>query len=212
MRKVAAKEVFEEKPANTASLSQRKKVRGIGINDSTYITNYISESGRTLHCPYYVKWVDMFKRCYSDIYHKKQPTYKDCSVSEDWILFSNFKEWMKSQDWKGKQLDKDLLFLGNKVYSPDTCVFIDSKVNSLLSDNRATRGKHAQGVCFCKSKQKYKASCSFGGNPKHLGYFTTEDAAESEYKRCKVMYILEVAEEVYDPRVKQVLKDIAKSY
>ena len=74
------------------------------------------------------------------------PTYKGCSVSEEWLRFSNFKRWMEKQDWDGKQLDKDILFEGNKVYSAETCVFVTSVVNSFTSDSGAKRGEWLIGV------------------------------------------------------------------
>ena len=39
---------------------------------------------------------------------------------------------MEQQDYIGKVLDKDLKVTGNKIYSPETCLFISPKVNGYL--------------------------------------------------------------------------------
>lgn len=41
----------------------------------------------------YSTWVTMLRRCYSVKFQEKQPTYKSCSVCEEWITYSNFKNW-----------------------------------------------------------------------------------------------------------------------
>ena len=77
-------------------------------------------------CPYYMKWHGMLQRCHSVAYikKKKNPTYKDCWACDEWLLFSNFKAWMRAQEWEGKHIDKDLLITGNKKkYSPETSYF-----------------------------------------------------------------------------------------
>lgn len=89
----------------------RKLVFGIGINDASYsisiteTVGYINgkQKQRVIwSCPYYVKWTDMLKRCYSDKYKQKYVTYKDCIVCKEWFYFSNFIRWVDSQpnrDW-----------------------------------------------------------------------------------------------------------------
>ena len=88
----------------------------------------------------------MLARCYSAKFQEHCPTYTGCTVAEDWLKFSNFKDWMEKQQWEGKQLDKDILFEGNKVYGPDTCVFVSPMVNTFTIDSGAARGKWLIGV------------------------------------------------------------------
>src|SRR5690554_513591 len=106
-------------------MKNRKLVHGVGVNDADYVIQKWEEFGyvdgkrkRKLvwRCPYYGVWVRMLERCYSAKTQDRRPTYKGCSVSEEWLTFSTFKDWMKTQKWEGLQLDKDLLFEGNKVY------------------------------------------------------------------------------------------------
>ena len=69
----------------------------------------------------YVAWDAMLQRCYDDKLHKRHPSYKDCTVCEEWLNFQNFAKWFNDNNIDGCQLDKDLLIKGNKIYSPETC-------------------------------------------------------------------------------------------
>ena len=53
-------------------------------------------------------------------YQKKYPTYEGVDVCEEWLTMSNFITWVESKDWEGKELDKDIICPGNKIYSPET--------------------------------------------------------------------------------------------
>jgi len=138
---------------------KNKLVCGVGINDADYEVQPII-NGKRVMCPFYAKWVGMLERCYSEKFQNKWPTYIGCYVILDWIYFSNFKYWMQTQPWEGKHLDKDILFPGNKVYGPYTCVFVDQKVNMFLTDSGATRGQYPIGVYYHKESRKFSSVCS----------------------------------------------------
>jgi len=76
-------------------------------------------------------WYKMLTRCYSSNHHKKNPTYKDCTVCDEWLNFQVFAEWFDNNYIKGYQLDKDIKIKGNKVYSPSTCLFVTSEDNNI---------------------------------------------------------------------------------
>lgn len=83
----------------------------------------------------YKSWSRMLERCYSDRWQESKPTYKGCTVCEEWHNFQNFAKWYVlnyPKDGKSYQLDKDLAAYGDrgKVYSPETCVFVSSQVNA----------------------------------------------------------------------------------
>ena len=118
---------------------KRRLNYGIGVNDA------VSSSH---DCKYQKTWHHMLERCYNG----KNENYKDCTVCKDWLLFSNFEKWMKKQDWHGKELDKDILVLGNKIYSPETCIFVDSSINLLIGNSGKRKGKFPIGVYFNKKK------------------------------------------------------------
>jgi hypothetical protein len=190
---------------------RRKLIYGCGINDATYVTSPVI-NGKKHSCPYYRVWNSMLRRCYSLNYQQTRPTYKGCSVCVDWLLFSNFKLWMLQQDWKGKQLDKDLLVRGNKIYSPETCIFVSVEVNSLLNTQEASRGLYKQGVCCDKAKGKFLASCNVAGIRKYLGYFNTEEEASKAYRRFKYTHIVSVVQEQTNQQLKEALLHHASLY
>jgi len=87
----------------------------------------------------YVKWFSMFVRCYDKKYQEKQPTYIGCEVSDDFCNFQNFAQWYRHYKYNCKyplELDKDLLYEGNKIYSPKTCCLIPKEINSTLNSKR----------------------------------------------------------------------------
>lgn len=204
-------------------MGPKKLVYGVGINDADYVVKKNEEIGyeggkRKLKqvwvCPYYRAWKSMLGRCYSAKYQERYPTYKGCSVSEEWLTFSNFKAWMETQDFEGKQLDKDLLFEGNKVYSAKRCVFVTGLVNSFTTDAGASRGEWMIGVRWCKREGKFRSEC---GNPftkkqERLGYFTCEQKAHEAWRKRKLELAHELAAIQTDPRIAKALIDRYLNY
>ena len=190
------------------------KVYGVGINDANYtVINRIRVDGKykiTGQCPFHRTWLSMLARCYSKSNLVRYLTYKDCLVCEEWLTFSTFKKWMESQDYKGKQLDKDLLVQGNKLYSPETCVFVDAKINTFTVDSAKSRGRYMIGACWYKDKNKFRANCSnpFTGKSDHLGYFTDELSAHLAWKKRKHELACQLADSdlVQDERLAQALR------
>jgi len=157
----------------------------------------------------------MLKRCYYAKHQEKYPTYVGCSVSEDWLTFSNFKAWMEKQDFEGKQLDKDLLFEDNKVYSAETCVFVSPLVNTFTVDRGLDRGEWLIGAHWDKARAKFRAQCSnpFTKKRERLGSFTSEQEAHEAWLKRKLELARELAEIQTDPRVAKALIDrYSKSY
>jgi len=194
------KNEFIEIPACKNSIANRHPVFGVGVNDADYHTNLLVR-GKKIMCPLYRRWADMLKRCYSLKYQKNQPTYIDCSVCDEWLVFSNFKRWMEKQDWQGKELDKDIINPGNKIYSPENCSFVDRSLNSLLNDRKSARGKYPQGVTWHEHSKKLQARVNYNGKCVHLGYYLTPEGASDAYIKAKVKIILETAKCQTDDRI-----------
>jgi len=192
---------FIEKPVGKQSTARRKLVYGVGVNDADYMITVVV-NGKQMICPYYDTWWHMLRRCYSVAHHKKSPTYVGYMVCFTWHTFSVFRAWMEIQDWQGKDLDKDVINPGNKVYSPEKCRFISHSLNSLLNSNTANRGKYPIGVSFHKKKGKLRAQCKNNGTVQHLGYYTTPEQAHQAYVTRKSAIILEQAHKQTDPKLK----------
>ena len=198
-------------------MEPKKLVYGVGINDADYVVEKketIEENGKrkqrlVWRCPFYQTWKSMLERCYSAKYQKRQPTYKGCSVSEEWKTFSNFRAWMETQDWEGKQLDKDLLFEGNKVYSANTCAFVTRMVNMFTTDSGATRGEWMIGIYWNKVASKFQSQCRnpFTKKRERLGLFTSEQEAHNAWAKRKLELAHELAAIQTDPRVAKALID-----
>lgn len=191
-------EKFIERPSKVLGRRKDKLLYGIGVFDVDYAASYKSEiTGKVIRCPYYVKWVSMFTRCYSTRQQRLQPTYQGCSVSPDWHHFSDFKSWMQQQSWEGKELDKDVLVRGNKVYGPSSCIFITRDLNMLLHKKSKDRGNGvSDGVYYHKSKNEYRPQLSIEGKNKILGYCKSDKEAAVIYNTAKAKLIMKNAEDV----------------
>lgn len=85
----------------------------------------------------YSTWASMLQRCYDEKYHAKKPTYKNCTVCEEWHNYQNFAAWFDVNYIEGFQLDKDIKVDGNRVYSPGTCLFVSHKDNMIKAAARS---------------------------------------------------------------------------
>ena len=179
-------------PATKKSLGHRKSVHGVGINDADYIVS-ILVNGSYQQSPVYTKWASMLARCYSKGLQKKRPTYIGCSVCKEWLTFSNFRRWMEEQDWEGKDLDKDILAKGNRIYSPGTCIFVNPEINAIFKSPVAKEHSLPLGVAWHKRNLTYTAQYGTGGKLVHLGSFDTPDKAESAYKKFKSRHVIGIA-------------------
>lgn len=161
----------------------------------------VSENGKTTR--YFNAWYNMLKRCYSEKYYNKNLTYTNCEVDEDWLNFQNFAKWYKENYYEieGEQmeLDKDILCKHNKIYSPETCIFVPHGINALFTKSDKTRGDSCIGT-YHRKNYKYQAYCRMI-NPKtgkskreHLGFYNTQEKAFEIYKYYKERNIKDVAD------------------
>lgn len=166
-------------------------MRGLGVMDvkgGARITITDNDGvKKRVKSPFYMRWHSMFDRCYSEAYLSRNPSYVGCEVSPEWYLFSTFKEWMEKQNYEGMCLDKDILVIGNKVYSPDTCLFVPPNINLLVTDCTARRGDSPLGVYYNEKRGKYIAACSNQhGQQVKLGQFNDADKAHEAWRQFKL--------------------------
>jgi hypothetical protein len=190
---------------------KRKLVWGVGINDVEYSVNQIHTTGFV--CPYYLVWQKILERCYSEKYLKVKPTYVGCEIHPSWIYLSNFIKWVDSQpnkDWQNYQPDKDLLIKGNKIYAPDTVVFISRDLNMFMNTNKGQRGEYLLGVSYYPNATlKFRAACSnpFTKKQVKLGFYKTEIEAHKAWQAKKHEYACQLADSQQDPRVAKALRE-----
>jgi len=140
------------------------QVFGVGfVGQGVHLATYLGKS--TVE---YDTWASMLRRCYSEKSHLKSPTYKNCTVALEWHNYQNFASWFKEHYREGLSLDKDILQRGvtNKVYSPDTCMFITRAQNTIESSAKEYMLKNPQGEAilvknmseFCRNTPKITPS------------------------------------------------------
>ena len=197
--------------------TQFNKVYGHGICD---IKNLYDENGKQLKV--YETWKGMFRRCYSEKWHDKEETYKDCEVCEEWWLFSNFKKWYDENyyqiDNEQMSLDKNILHKGNKIYSPENCVFVNQIINNLFTKNNKIRGDLPIGIKRNKcSKNKYVSQLSYYDfnikrkRRKTLGYSDSIEELFNKYKQAKEENIKRIAD-FYKDKIPKKLYDAMYNY
>lgn len=164
-----------------------------------------SSDGKTL--PEYQLWCGMLERCYSENYQNRKPTYKGCSVSDNFKDYRYFKNWCITQigfnalDSCGRKftLDKDILVKGNKIYSEDTCCFVPQEINTLLTTCKSKRGEYPIGVSYDRSKVlPFQPTVSIDGKNHRLSRCATAEEAFYIYKQTKENIIKSVAEKYKD--------------
>lgn len=166
--------------------SKKSIVHGIGINDCLNASK--SKAYRI--------WIGMLERCYSKHQSTKWPSYNGCSVCDDWLYFSNFKRWFDQHYVEGYALDKDILFKGNQVYSPNTCCFVPKEINTIIINRKAERGTQPLGVT--KSNCGFEAAVCKKGKQIYIGVYPTAESAFLAYKLEKESHLKKVATEYFD--------------
>jgi len=151
----------------------------------------------------YVKWVNMLTRCYSEAFHKVQPNYIGCTVCEEWHNYSNFKKWCEenyySVDDEKMELDKDILKKRNKMYSPETCIFVPKSVNSLFINAKSARGNLPIGIDIAKNGSFRVRVRKLGKSRQSLiGCYDNIVEAFEVYKENKEQLIKETAHKYKD--------------
>ena len=139
----------------------------------------------------------MLERCYSHEWHVRWPSYIGCSVDQRWHSFMAFREWVLAQsEWEGMELDKDLLVSGNKLYSPETCLFVTRQVNQFIASMSIPTSISTGVRAYPKHKGKYIVRVTF-----HNGYRWSS----------KLIDNLELALLVYSERKSQAAYFLAHS-
>ena len=162
------------------------------------------EQGNLTKC--YEDWYNLLKRIGNKVNNSRSLAYEDAILVEEWYNFQNYAEWWYANkyDVEGETMcvDKDILNKGNKIYSPDTCIFVPERINMLFINTLKKGRKYPIGVHYMKANGKYVAQCSImcNGEQKgiYLGLYNTPKEAFLVYKEFKEAYIKDVADEYKD--------------
>lgn len=129
-------------------------------------------------------WSGMISRCYDINSLKNRSTYKNVTVCNEWLNYTNFKEWFDRTYIEGYHLDKDLMQLGDefKEYSPLNCVWLPREINSFLTNVQSSNTSGFTGVHWDSKKNKYRVNIKFLGKRTFLGYSSTIEEARKVYQ------------------------------
>lgn len=179
------------------------------INEPTvYGVGYWGMQDVDVHDKNYIRWYNMLGRCYNEKYQERQPKYVGCSVADEWHNFSNYNKWIEENyytvDDEPMELDKDILHKGNRVYSPDNCIFVPKCINGLFISAKATRGEYPIGID--KVKQGFRVRVNHSGKQTVFGCYDNIVDAFRKYKEEKEKLIQGMAEK-YKDKIPQKLYD-----
>ena len=161
--------------------------------------NYKRNLSKTEMCRMYH---NMYDRCYSLAYHERSPQYKDCEMCPEWLDDkNNFYDWVLENyytiDKEQIDLDKDILVKGNKIYSPDTCIFAPHSINTYFEN--LTREP-----VYLQKLNKYRMDIWVENRNVNIGYYDTEEDAKKVFMRHKEALILAKAG-LYHDRIPSAL-------
>lgn len=167
----------------------------------------------------YFAWHEMARRTTDPEYQARYPTYKDTWVCEEWKLFSNFLNWsLANGHRKGLCLDKDIIVIDNKCYSPDACVFVSNAVNVLLTHKQSGNSGLPIGVSYQEFNSKgyklskpYQVQFNINGKKKSFKGHATPEEAGLVYGREKSKYIRQVADNLSEEDCAKCHIDIVKA-
>lgn len=181
--------------------------------NATPIEDYILDSDGVMKprikCKSFSHWKDMITRATDGWYKEIKPTYKDCTVSENFKDFNYFHDWCLQQvgyNKSGYELDKDVLIKGNKEYSENSCCFVPKEINMQFVKSNAIRGDCPIGVTKVKSTGKYSTQVKRKRLVKYHSISGTVEEAFFKYKKVKEDYIKYLADVYKDNLDEKVYK------
>ena len=149
--------------------------RGVG---KYKLSNADGSSTKAAQC-----WTDMLDRCYGEKHKEKYKIYSDCYVDNLWHNFQNFAEWYYDNIYECKEalnLDKDIKYENNKIYSSETCLMVPQSIN-----------KHAicgNGYSWHKRDWIWGAYIIENKKQRSLGQFDNKEAAHKTFLDAKNIY------------------------
>lgn len=185
---------------------------GVGfIGDGKHTSRY-----KGVHNPAHSTWVNIIGRCYDPYTINKNLCYSDCFVCDEWHNFQSFADWYnKNHPNDGKEycIEKDIKNIGNKIYSPENCMFVTRDVNGFVLDSGASRGKYLIGASWLERLGKFQANCNnpFTRKMDYLGIFSSELDAHMKWRSEKYNHAIKLANQQEREEVKAALIDWAQA-
>lgn len=119
------------------------------LDKTFYGKGYIGFGRHNSKSKCYTRWKAMLARCYG--------VEAKSNLCEEWHSLQVFGEWFDNNYLIGYVLDKDLKVPGNKIYSPETCMFIPNHLNILFNNK-------PKEITIVKAIEKYPEYCDILNN------------------------------------------------
>ena len=183
-----------------------KNICGIGyLGDGEFRCKYPDGT----HTTEYRHWISIMRRCYDT---KRKDMYSaycgNCEVCDEWHNFQTFSKWYETYgyqvDTERMHIDKDILYPGNKIYSPQTCLIVPQRINMIFTNKGNKRGL-PNGIM--QVGDKYSARY----NLVELGVYDSLEEAYTIYARAKENHIKQVADE-YKNKIPVYVYDALYNY
>lgn len=200
--------LFEDGYEHKTTYGNFKKGKVRNYYDRTvYNVGYIGVGEHKNQTLVYYCWHNMIKRCYNEEYKKSHPGYDGCTVDDFWHNFQNFATWWEDNYYEvGDEvmtLDKDILVKGNRIYSPETCLIVPMRVNSLFIKSPNTTSNLPIGVI-------YSNRTGIHGGKRYIGAFTSP--YNRKKKQNKAFHTIEDAFVFYKTHKDIIIKEVAEEY
>lgn len=154
------------------------------------------------------KWMYIWRLNHPKPYPKEFTIFKfdDINYFRRWYL-NNYYEI----EGERMYLTCNILVKNNKIYSPETCIFVPQIIDNIFKTSKNKRGDYPIGVTYNVKKELYQARISEWRKYKSLGYYQTSFEAFQVYKKEKERYVKEVANH-YKDQIPQKLYNAMMSY
>lgn len=137
------------------------------------------------------------------------PHYEDVTVFDKWYTFSNFYYWSIPRYKKGWQLDKDIIDGNKRIYSPETCIYVPSEVNSLF--RKFKNSTSYTGVYYDARSDRYYAQIKTLGMKYNAGGSDTAEGAHQLYMMArKEKYLSLSIKYSSNQELSELLKNLSK--
>lgn len=134
-------------------------------------------------------WNGMMRRCFQPIKEHNHTAYKKVKVCDEWYNLSTFAKWFNENYVDGYVMDKDLK--GGDLYSPETCIFIPSKLNHMIAIKTEKQFPSGIKKQYLPNRPPITSSIEISGKKLHVGNFNSVIEAFICYKELKEFYIRE---------------------
>lgn len=182
----------------------KKLVLGVGIlgTGKSRVNNKLT--------PAYSLWQNMIRRCYSG----RDKSYDSSLVCEEWLYFPNFESWFIKNHREGCSLDKDILVPGNKLYSPETCVFVPHSLNAAVVQGNGRQKKDSlpKGVYITPARKDGSHAYQVKVGNYYVGTFSNPEDACEHFKEARKTLVLDRARKLHSSGMipKEVLDAVTR--